>query len=354
MAYDPYQYWQYNQDKRKQAGQGAVGQIGLPAYSSLPGGSQATGGPGDNISKFVGFDRILSANAGAAKNMAQRVSDRVEGKATAARQSVQDLGNRFGQQAGAGTLKYNRGSLQNPTYQAPDSRQPLMGTPQRMSPAAYSQASMMSARPGADTSIAGSAPVASRDFAASVAQGNYRGPNSLVDLGGYDAAAKAVEDARSEANQLDSYAGLGELLAKEYGQDKGGYSQGAKDFDAALAGAAGGSRFRELKNRMGNFDRLLQDALKASQGVSDQARDASALAAGAAQQDLGEYDAAQAEVEAKEKERLGRQEKEQRRRDLSQRLKEIDAQLGSMIGVGYDPDLEAERDRVSRELAALG
>lgn len=341
MARDTYQYWQdednelarrnkaYSDPSKLWGGVTEASQAPLSEYGTLPGQGTDNG----NISKFVNFDRILSANAGAAKNMAGRVSDRVEKAGEAAKSQITNLEKDFGTQVGQGTLQHN-GILAPPkpetgqfgsdsyTITNPDTgiqqrKQSLGGTPQKgagatMAPAEQTQDTTQTrgtfGQPRGlgqlDLQVAAGTPGFDENIdlaeAQRRAQQTYQGPKSLLDLQNYDTAAAAVDKAKTEAAQVGEQGGLQALLEDEYGKDKQ-YTQGMGKFDAALTGAAGGQRFADLKRKYGGLDALLGQALTKSADTGRQAAINTADAARQYQTDIDEYNKALGVIEDKTK-----------------------------------------------------
>ena len=391
MANDLFKYWSDKHDERREGyfktptlelydPQTATP---LAGYNSLGGVGSGVSPDNEPISKFVGFDRILGANAGAAQDMAQGVSERVEKSAQDAKGKLGELTNQFNQQAKQGTLNY-AGGLQNPikqqTYKTTSNprvsqkQDILIGTPSGVdhsAPPAQPEVNPADMTPeeyrkwvvshelAPKATLVQQAPKSKPPTLAetqAAAAGGYTGKGSLLEMEGYDQVSKDLEAAKAQANQTTSQGGLQALLQDYYGK-KHAYSQGAKAFDAALTGAAGGRRFEDLKKRYGGLDSLLGQGVKDSIARSDEAKRLSKDAAAKAQDELTKYDAEKKKVEQAEKDEASAMAKAERKRQIKARIDAIMSERSSarnvLAGPGNQLDKLKEMQAVNDELVRL-
>lgn len=85
------------------------------------------------------------------------------------------------------------------------------------------------------------------------ASGGYKGPASLSGMEGYGRIANQAGNVGGEARAAGSQGGLEALAQKQYGHNGHGYSGGMGAMDAALTGAAGGSKLQGLSAKYGNL-----------------------------------------------------------------------------------------------------
>lgn len=191
----------FNNASRTASAMPSVGGTGgAPAQAATP-------ASGFNTGRFVSFDRILSANQGAANQMANQVSAGVTGKIDEANKQI--------------------GLLNGQT--------PVPST--------------TGMRPGG---IGGS--LANR------MGGNQAQISNIADPA---TAAKAVRDAKGAANQTKSFEGLQALMGAQYGGGKSPYSSGMSSFDAALTGAAGSGQFEALRGKFAGLESALASGTNA-------------------------------------------------------------------------------------------
>lgn len=88
---------------------------------------------------------------------------------------------------------------------------------------------------------------------------SYAGPNSLSDVGDFDATLNRADAAESAARRANDYYGRQGALQGLYGQT-GAYTPGQQRLDSALAGVAGKERFGALQQRWGNLYNQTQQA----------------------------------------------------------------------------------------------
>jgi hypothetical protein len=90
-----------------------------------------------------------------------------------------------------------------------------------------------------------------------------KGPKTLEEMAGYDAARSGAASAQRNANLGADFYGRTSLLQDQYGKG-GGYSLGQQRLDSALAGAAGGDKLDAAKSQWGNLLGKYNDASAAA------------------------------------------------------------------------------------------
>lgn len=268
MAYSLYDSDDENEELLRQnparpgGGQGSL--AGTPSISEpQPQENQQAG----SISKFVNFDRLLDANRSSAQSMADRTAGRIEGRAGTLEGSVKDHQSALDRDVQKGTLNYGNEVIEGGI--------------------------------GA-LNTGGQVQTITYDEAKKRAGSGYAGPQDASSYFG-GGLLKEHQDVQSEINATKDLSGLQSMLSREYGK-QGHYSEGMGRQDAALTGAVGGQRFRDLQSRYGKFDSLLSDAIKsggqqiekAIQTSTDSARKYGGL--------VSEEDRARAEFERKQAE----------------------------------------------------
>jgi hypothetical protein len=98
----------------------------------------------------------------------------------------------------------------------------------------------------------------------------YTGPNSLSDSSDWGTLLGKVGKASSAANAATTDGGRQALLQQQQAGQQ--YGAGSSNFDAGLAGTAGGDKFDKLKAQFGGLQKQMDDANTASQGQSEAAR----------------------------------------------------------------------------------
>lgn len=262
---------------------------GAATTGALPAPSQ--GAPG---SRFVGFDRYLSANQDGRQAMAGALAGGVEKKGKEAQDAFGKVQDKFNQST---TVK-------------PYGNETVVTAPNP----ANGYATAPAAGQGVTQGTAARAPVVTpagaitRDELARRVGSTYGGPSSLAGVEGYGAAVGLGQAAASAAGRLGTPEGVQASLGDLYGQ-RGGYSQGLSQFDAALTGAGNGARFAELGKRFGALPQQFTDATAASAGQSAAARRDFDVNTGRARDLLTGHDTAQAAGAEKQRQTAAEQER---------------------------------------------
>lgn len=202
-------------------GDGVQGPIKPPVGSALPGGNSPSGG------RFVNFANRLSANQGVVDRTVNEVAGRVERKAADAQAGLGDLTRQFGQDSRAG-MGWAPGRASFETMRTTANTQNT-GSQEAVQPT------------GLQNLLAATSPAAVTPEAAT-----YHGPTDLSQVAGYQNALNNITSARDEVDKLGTPSKRQALLQRTYGA--------ADANDAAMFGAAGGSRFRGLLSKYGKMD----------------------------------------------------------------------------------------------------
>lgn len=222
--------------------------LGGSSAPSAPGATGAPGAPsaapGQSSPGYVGFSRLLAVNQGGAQKMADRLAGQAQQKGQQASNQIQQAKSGFEGKVQAGTL----------TYQNPDTthaRKPG----ESFSAADYRTAGAMQTQ----------------------AQRGYEGPKDWA-AAGYDtnAMSTSAREAQEAAKALTTAGGRAAALRAQAGSQ---YTTGMGTIDAALSGAALGSRGRDLASLYGGLSQQLIDAQGAGGKAVQSATDASNAAA---------------------------------------------------------------------------
>lgn len=235
--------------KPAQAGQGITqaatgGQISsvAPQTAFMRPTGTATGQPSSQssgASRFVNFDRVLSANAPGAKGMAQDVLSKAAEQGQKAEQLTKEASKTFKTDVEKGTQKYT------PSY-------------------------IWNAGKEADLGI-GSVPsqktgerVITSEQAQKGAETGYAGPKAdeFQQREAYKQAQQAANEAKLTRNALATDTGLEALLNQMYGTTGG---TGGSRLDAALARVAGGPSYEASRQRFAGLENLLTQAATQAQ-----------------------------------------------------------------------------------------
>lgn len=257
-------------------------------------------------SDFVNYNQYYNANKDVASRGAENVASTVTNNADRASNTMADLYNQFSGEVNAGTgtgplgrvtvipgqgqtaSQIEMGAAQTPVAEQskaavvpssiagrqggknPVSVDPNATTPGGTGAEAPASKTGAAAAPFASTAPGASSPVQptpanpaaapgsvlggptgpatlTRDDLVKGAGQKYTGPQSLSQMPGYDAATGQVTNATSQANALNSKAGLSGLLAQQFGGAAEG--SGANELDTSLLGTAGKSRFNGVYNQ---------------------------------------------------------------------------------------------------------
>lgn len=226
--------------KRPLGGGGAPAAAG--GASPGPGASPAGQPAGGASPGYVNFSRLLAVNQGGAQRMADTLAGQVQQKGQEAASQIKGAQEGFQGKVQAGTLNY-----QAPSFQRTQGADPSADL--------YRTAGALSAQ----------------------AKQGYSGPKDWS-AAGYDTVAMAgsAKAAQDAAKGLTTAGGRGAMLRA---QARGPYTTGMSSLDAALSGAALGSRGADLASTYGNLSQQLADYQKAGGGAVDAATTASNAAA---------------------------------------------------------------------------
>ena len=217
---------------------------------------------------FIGLDRYLEANRGAAQRMADNLLSPVAERGAGAQQGLEDAWKEFEEKKKGGTLTYDPANL---------------------------TAAQAAERAGK----------------------TYDGPNSLSDVAGYGYAREQADKAAKDSRLLADGAGRQALLQDAYGKE-GGYTPGMQRFDSFLTGAAGNGRFEELRSKYGSLSEKFGADNTAAQGQAKEAVAATDKARGQYETLAPTLRAQEAAAAAKKAE----EEAEARRREAERRAAE--------------------------------
>lgn len=201
-------------------------------------------------SKFVNFSRLWNANSEKAGDMASRTAKKTQEAGDALGTDEKTANDTFysGLKANQGTA-YSGETISDGTGSTTNSVAPN-GT------GLQSQKQGLQAAPGAITPAE----------AQTRASQTYGGPTGLA---GYGALMQRATDVGDNASALTSQAGLQGQMA---GQTGAALNSRGNVEDAALAGVAGGKRFKQLSDRFGNAGKNLEaDQAGAQKAASDAA-----------------------------------------------------------------------------------
>lgn len=261
--------------KRPLGGGGAPAAAGRasPGPGATPAGQPAGGAsPG-----YVNFSRLLAVNQGGAQRMADSLVGQVQQKGQEAANQIQGARQDFQGKVQAGTLN----------YQAPGP--------------APQQVGGMAGR-ARDAQGGGVSPELYRTAGALSAQAKqgYTGPKDW-NAAGYDTVAMqgAARGAADAAKNLTTAGGRGAMLRA---QAQGPYTAGMSSLDAALSGAALGSRGEELSALYSNLGQQLTDYQNEGGAAVEAATTASNAAASQYGTDAARYQAMADEAALREEE----------------------------------------------------
>lgn len=225
-------------------------------------------------SGFVGLDKYLAANRKKAGEMADALGNPVDTAGREAQRDVEDVTEQYKRDVWAGMPQYNENG----------------------------------------------APLTAAD-ALERSKATYKGPGSLSDMPGWDAARQKADKAAEDSARLASFSGRMGALQDQYGK-QGGYTLGQQRLDSFLSGAAGSKRFEDLKARYGALSQGLGGLNTASQGQAQ-------TAAQSVKDDASRYGGMVPGLQTQEAEAAAQQrkaEQERRRReDAANRREQIGA-----------------------------
>lgn len=343
MAYLPIDEDQEEQQRQTQPGAAPSGPITSSAGVS---GAVSGGAPGQapTAGKYVNFQQYINANKGATDSMVNGLAGRVDKPGQAAETGLANAQSQFDKDVKAGSLTYGQQLTSTPrtpgpalatpapseVYRRPTAtaaaapRPPSQArVPRGTQPGTIKPSGLATAAPTVQTteqttpqvsmlatptqSNVAAAPnykaqyLAARsgrpapDYA-SLSQRTYAGPGGLGEMEGYNDAKKQAERAQERARALAGPGGIEASIASAYG-GQGARTGGQSRLDAGLAGAVGGSRFADLRQKYAG----LMGKFSAAEGAAgDQAAAAAAGTASAAGRygiDAGMYEHALGEVE---------------------------------------------------------
>ena len=203
-------------EAQRLTGTGTVGATSVLGGAPASSNSAAPAAP---ASRFVGFDRFLAANRGAAEATAGRIADGVD----AAHRRAQDA---------AGAVRSEVDAATPATAQAT-----------RTIGAAAAPSVTNAPMPTGTYGLSGASPAATLTGS---------GPRQGAEASSYGAYTTAAHDAQTAAANTGTMGGLQQLI--------GTGSGGAGRFDAGLVGAVGERRFGEQRSRYGALASALDPA----------------------------------------------------------------------------------------------
>lgn len=224
------------QRKRIAGGGSAPVTAGAAATSTpAPAAAPTQASPG-----YVNFSRLLAVNQGGAQRMANNLAGKVQQQGQQAQGAIQGAQQGFQGQVQAGTLQHQEVARPSNTAN---------------SQSLYAQAGAL----------------------AENAKKGYSGPKDWK-AAGYDTTALSsqAKGAQDAAHNLTTAGGRGALLREGV---QGPYSAGMSTLDAALSGAALGSRGRDLSALYGGLSQQLVDAQRQGDTLVGKATEDSAAAA---------------------------------------------------------------------------
>ncbi len=229
-------------------------------------------------SKFVNFDRLLSANKDTADRMAADVGNRLDQGGQKALTGLSTMQGEFSNKVKAATPDWVPGA--NLTGVSIDRVAPggglnggvhgVSSTGQGMQGAPMRSRSIDPVTNAPRTSV-------EIDEATKRAAATYAGPEELSDLEGWKEYMKAAGEARGSLAATGEKGGLKAIAQRDAG---GGYTSGMASLDGALLQSQGGERFNQLREKYKNLDQMILDAGKASQTEGLAAQEAVTKAAG--------------------------------------------------------------------------
>lgn len=247
-----------------------------PATPSFTGNiSEALTGGGptqsSGASRFVNFERVLSANQPGAAEMAGKVYKGTEGKATKAEEGIKGLGAEFQKQSEANKIRRGADQILLPEsgsltgrivgkpfdpYNPPPPEEDTRGTVTEVGEGVKGLP-----QTGAAIGTPGGKGISIAE-AQKLAEQQYKGPENLSKLAGYQQTQTDIQkalDALSASNQPGAVeAQLNEL----YGTAGG---TGGSRLDAALAQVGLGDSLKGLKGRFSNLEKMLEQADQTAQ-----------------------------------------------------------------------------------------
>ena len=256
-----------------QAGAGTETSPTTPSEIS-PGGSASSG-----ASRFINFERLLSANQPMAGQMAERAIGEATSRGETAAKNLQNLSEQFQRDVAGGTNVVTNegiGFTGNEGYDA--YMQSLQGKPEErvgvLTPGAggWATQSGISSAPGATMGVG---PTVTLGEAQQRAERGYTGPSysEFFSSPQYTEAQKAAQKAQEATSAMKSQEGLEAFMNQLYGTTGGA---GGSRLDAALARVAGGERFKAPQERFKGLDKLFQEASGKAQSAVQQAEQQSA------------------------------------------------------------------------------
>lgn len=270
-------------------GNALTGALPARASSAAPAAAPATGNtdPGTG-SDFVSFDRYYDANADASKNYANQLTTQATNTANTAQGNIDRSTEDFE------TATVGRGQTTRPAFPTSTTAE------QEATPRAPRPRAAKTDDSWRDTIIT----QADRDIGAvgtTVEEAQAKANPKPFEIGslldaqfGGQKLADDIEHANQQVGALQTPEGI---QAAMHGASDGGVSD---SLDAALVNRAGGTDFRALKNKYGSLTKLLDDRVKYSTGLANQARTNQSREKGRYQRALDAYYAGQAQKSTNE------------------------------------------------------
>ncbi len=238
------------------------------APAPAPGGAALTG------SRFVNFDKLMSANQSTSDRISNEVTTKAKDAYGKAREGVGNASSAF--QAGV-----NSGSL-GPTKAVETYKSPYT-VATTAKPVGGSVVTSHSAGLQQPAAVPGAMNIAD---ARKLSTKTYSGPESLASMAGYGDALQFARTADDYTGNVGTNAGREAIIQRDYGVGRG---QGSK-LDAALMGAAGGRGFQDL-SRFAGFAKQIEAANADSIAEAARAKADTASAATGYKNQVDQYDA---------------------------------------------------------------
>lgn len=270
MAYE----FKRPEDEQEEKPTGPTGPF-APGFGTGGGAVQAAPQAAPAQSKFVNFDRILNANKDVATRNANQLAGALQTNAQAGRTALAGVVGGFNSAVTAGTP-------QNPMQPNGTGTAPQMPTGRATptSPLQPSANTRGTPAPSSGTTELGSFKGPPQDTAnaqANLDKAVYSGPTDITKDPGFAEMWGKVGKSDDELALLEAKGGLG-ALSQNY-LAGGQYTQGMQNMDAALLGATGGERFRQVKKEFGDTRKLVDRAVgeagtkvKTAQGLAGDAK----------------------------------------------------------------------------------
>lgn len=255
---------------------------------------QQGGGASSGASKFINFDRLMSANKPGAESMANKALGAAFERGTQAEKSTQKAEQEFGQKVKSGTNVYTGGGWGTSGDNMGAGNIGQTGNEQ------FEAWKLLQTGGPAEFGGSGVDPNTGLPSLATIqaqAAGGYTGPeeSEFFSSDAYQQAQKDVLKGQQAARAMGDQPGLEAFMNELYGTAGG---TGGSRLDAALARVAGGPAFQRTQERFKNLNNLLEQAGGRAQKAVRTAKDESTTAATMAQQDIDALNALIARVTA--------------------------------------------------------